>query len=332
MSKVTVAIPTYNRDDYLRQAIASVLAETDIDLELLIVDTASPANVKEIVGSFNDARVNYFYHPMNLGMVGAANKCIELCQTEFLMVLSDDDRLLKDGLKKLYNKIVNNPEVAAVIGSVVAINDRSENTETITIASVDQLLDKATFYKQYLTGQIAVQPSAVLVRKSVLSEAGQYDPKIQYCPDMDLWLRVALKGKVFLVADTVGEYRIHDGTATAKFRKNAEIGRSYHDLIKKQYPLAKASGIFQNDELEELFRIAAGRHAGSCTAIGLECFKNGQGDLARQYFAIARQMTPAWTGKLYLSLLSLASFAGQSAYRYMQRLKRITKRKEIAKP
>ncbi len=323
MDKITIAIPTYDRDDYLRQAIASILSETEIDLEVLVVDTASPVNVKEIVDSFNDPRLKYFYHPENLGMIGAANKCLELCQTELLMVFPDDDRLIKGGLKKLYAKIVNNTSVAAAIGSVLAINEAGQVTEKIAVSEVDQLLDGATFYKQYLTGKIKVQPAAVLLRKTALDRAGHYDELVHYCPDMDLWLRIALQGKIALVAEEVGEYRIHGGTATAKFRRNAEIGRSYRDLLKKHYKLAKSAGIFEESELEETFRVASSQHAGSCIAIGLDCFKNGHEDVARQYFSLAYEMTPRLLDKVYVTLLSVSTFAGQPSYSLLQKLKRI---------
>lgn len=323
MSKLTVAIPTYNRDDYLRQAIASVLQEKEVDLELLIVDTASPVNVKEIVESFNDPRIKYVYHPVNLGMIGAGNMCIELCRTEYLLLFADDDRLLKGGVKKLYDALAAYPDAGAAIGSVLLIDDAGKVVgDKLAITSVDQCVDGKVFYEKYLTGKVAVQPCSVLLRKSVLDKAGQYDNQIQYCPDMDLWLRVALNGKVALIADTVGEYRMHGGTATTKYRANAEIGRSYRDLLKKQYALAKSSAVFENSELEEMFRMASGQHAGSCTAIGLDCFKAGRGDVARQYFAIGAEMTPSLMGKLYLSALAFASFGGQLTYSFLQKLKR----------
>ncbi|MBX9770735.1 MAG: glycosyltransferase, partial [Candidatus Obscuribacterales bacterium] len=244
MDKITIAIPTYNRDDYLRQAISSVLDEKDLDLELLIVDTASPVNVKEIVDSFNDARLKYVYYPENLGMVGAGNKCIELCETKFLMLLADDDRLLKGGLRKLYDKLVSDEEIAAAIGSVMTIDEAGRATGKMPVTDIDQCLDGKAFYRNYLTGKITVQPTAILLRTSALRKAGNYDGLIQYCPDMDLWLRVALHGKICLIADSCGDYRIHGGTATAKYRNNAEIGRSYRDLLKKQYGLTQVSGIF----------------------------------------------------------------------------------------
>lgn len=326
MAQVTIAIPTYNRDDYLRQVIASVLSESQVDFELLIVDTASPSNVKEIVDSFNDPRVNYFYYPENLGMVGAGNKCIELCQSEYLMLLADDDRLLPGGLKKLYDQIVIDPQVGAAIGSVLLIDENGQLIgDKVNITEVDQCMHGKEFYKKYLTGRIAVQPCSVLLRTSILNKAGQYDPAIQYCPDMDLWLRVALNGRISLVADSVGEYRIHGGTATTKFRANAEIGRSYRGLIKKQYQLAKSSGLFQDDELKEMFCIAAGQYAGSCTAIGLDCFKKGHCEIARQYFAIAADLTPTLSGKFYLSMLSVATYGGKAFYTALKKLRTLVK-------
>ncbi len=322
MDKITVAIPTYNRDDYLRQAISSVLEEKDLDLELLIVDTASPVNVKEIIDSFNDVRLKYIYYPENLGMVGAGNKCIELCTTKFLMLLADDDRLVKGGLKKLYDKLVID-DVAAAIGSVMTIDEAGQATGKMPVTDIDQCLDGKTFYRNYITGKIAVQPTAILLRTSALRKAGNYDGLIQYCPDMDLWLRVALHGKICLIADSCGDYRIHGGTATAKYRNNAEIGRSYRDLLKKQYTLAQVSGIFPQAELERMFQLAGDQFAGSCLAIGLDCLKNGREGVARQYFALAMQMTPNIKRKLLSLLLIAASPAGQLGYRFMKRLKKL---------
>lgn len=324
MPQISVAIPTYNRKDYLREAIASVLADKDLDLELLIIDTNSPVNVKEIVDSFPDPRLKYHFYPTNLGMVGALNECIDLCTGEFVLILNDDDRVLPHGLRALSQALISEPEAGLAIGSVLLINEKSEQFgNKQEVAAEDICVTGAAFYRDYITGKIPVQPSTIFVRRSVLKQAGYYDGSFEYGPDMDLLLRTALESKkVCLLADSLGEYRIHEGAITEKLRRNADIGVSYRDIVKKQYDLAKAANIFSAEELENVFRQANCQYAGSSIAIGLDCFKNGQIAVAREYFAVAMEMTPNLSTKLYASLLSLLSFAGQPAYAWLRQLKR----------
>ncbi|MBX9772354.1 MAG: hypothetical protein K2X29_13335, partial [Candidatus Obscuribacterales bacterium] len=74
---------------------------------------------------------------------------------------------------------------------------------------------------------------------------------------------------------------------------------------------------------EEIFQLAGDQFAGSCLAIGLDCLKNGRESVARQYFALAMQMTPKTQRKLLAFLLTIASPAGQPGYRFMKQLKKL---------
>lgn len=325
MPRISVAILTYDRTEYLREAIASVLADKDLDLEVLVLDTNSPVNVKEIVSAFADSRLKYHFHPVNLGMIGALNKCIDLSLGEFVLILNDDDRLLPNGLKRLSQALIDQPEAGVAIGSVLLIDEKSQPIgDKQSVAAEDVCVTGAAFYKDYITGKIPVQPSTIFVRKSILDQAGYYDGNFAYGPDMDLLLRCALKSKkVCLIADALGEYRVHGGSATEKLRRNAEIGVGYSYIVKKHYALAKAAGIFSADELESVFKLARSQVAGTCIAHGLDCFSAGEEKVARQYFALAKQMTPDLAGKFYVSALSCATFVGQSAYDWLRRIKRL---------
>jgi glycosyltransferase involved in cell wall biosynthesis len=88
---VSVIIPTYNRAEYLREAIESVLAQTYENFELLILDNCSPDHTPDVVESFKDPRIKYLRHQCNIG--GTANWIygIHLAQGVFFSVLGDDD-------------------------------------------------------------------------------------------------------------------------------------------------------------------------------------------------------------------------------------------------
>jgi glycosyltransferase involved in cell wall biosynthesis len=332
MPQISVAILTYDRTDYLREAIESVLADKDLDLELIVLDTASPVDVKAIIDGFSDSRLKYHYHPVNLGMVGALNKCIDLCTGEFVLILNDDDRVLPTGLRRLSQALIDEPEAGVSIASVWLINEKSEQIgEKQEVTTEDVCITGADFYKAYLTGKIPVQPSTIFVRKSILDQAGYYDGSFEYGPDMDLLLRVGLKSKkVCLLADALGEYRIHGGSITEHLRRNAEIGVSFRDIVKKQYELAKAAAIFSADELENVFKQAHSQYTGSCIALGLNCFRFGEEEVARQYFAVAKQMAPDLISKLYISALVCVSFAGKSTYNCLRQIKRLLTRSTLA--
>src|SRR5689334_23136615 len=92
-SKVTIAIPTYNRANFLKEAIESCLKQTFRDFELLVVDNASDDKTEDVVRSFKDNRISYHRNDKNLGIIGNWNKSIDLAKGELLMILGDDDKL-----------------------------------------------------------------------------------------------------------------------------------------------------------------------------------------------------------------------------------------------
>lgn len=95
---VSIAIPCYKRK-FLHEAISSVLNQTYTNLELLIVDDASPQDIKSIVDTFNDSRITYYRNPENIGRENPAhnwNHCLELAKGEYFVLLCDDDLFAPD--------------------------------------------------------------------------------------------------------------------------------------------------------------------------------------------------------------------------------------------
>ena len=76
--KVSVCIPVYNGSDYIADTIQSVLEQTYKDFHILVCDNCSTDNTEEIVRNFRDPRLTYTQNPKNLGLIGNANRCLEL--------------------------------------------------------------------------------------------------------------------------------------------------------------------------------------------------------------------------------------------------------------
>lgn len=91
--KVSIGIPAY-KPEFLEEAIASVLAQTFEDWELIVVDDCSPGDIKGIVGKFTDPRIRYYRNEQNIGAEDPSynwNRCVDYARGEYFCLLCDDD-------------------------------------------------------------------------------------------------------------------------------------------------------------------------------------------------------------------------------------------------
>lgn len=110
---ISVITPTYNRAEYLGNAIDSVLTQTHPDLELIVVDdnpmqSEARKRTEEVMSNYSDTRIRYIKNPINLGGAGARNRGIEEAKGEYIAFLDDDDMYLPDRLEVQYKQMVEN--------------------------------------------------------------------------------------------------------------------------------------------------------------------------------------------------------------------------------
>ena len=92
MPDVSVIIPTYDRSEFLRTAIASVLAQTLQDFEIIVVDDASADDTQEVVGNLDDGRIRYIRHEINKGVAATRNTGVLNSKGKYIAFLDDDDK------------------------------------------------------------------------------------------------------------------------------------------------------------------------------------------------------------------------------------------------
>ena len=111
----TIAIPAY-KSKYLRECIDSILAQTYIEFELIIVNDASPENLDSIISSYSDKRIRYYKNKINSGAINVVdnwNKCLEYALGDYIICMGDDDRLLPTCLQEYANLIHDYPGLGA---------------------------------------------------------------------------------------------------------------------------------------------------------------------------------------------------------------------------
>ncbi|GAI98190.1 unnamed protein product [marine sediment metagenome] len=93
MIKCTIAIPVYNREDLIRRAVESALAQNVPDLEILVVDNCSTDRTWDVLHTYSDSRLRLVRNERNMGLFGNFNRSLQLAQGKYFRLLCSDDKL-----------------------------------------------------------------------------------------------------------------------------------------------------------------------------------------------------------------------------------------------
>lgn len=207
--KVSVCIPTYNRSQYLREAIKSVLIQSFTDFELIICDNASSDNTNEVVNSFYDDRISYYRNPTNLGAFKNINLCLQLAKGKYITIFHDDDVMLPDNILKKFNFLEKNPAIGLVDSNAYLIDDYGNAKGIYWQNNVDHsvLGEGDSHFKKLFLGYNSVCFPAVMIRKECYTKLGGFVP-IPYC-DWELWMRISLFYRLGYIQEPLIKYRRH---------------------------------------------------------------------------------------------------------------------------
>jgi glycosyltransferase involved in cell wall biosynthesis len=218
--KISVVIPVHNGEQYLAQAIESVLAQTHRDLELLVIDDGSTDGSRAIMEHYarGDARIRILSQA-NRGVSAAGNRGFEEARGEWVARLDADDLFLPDKLERQIAFIRQHPDVR-IVGTLGYFINRAG--KVIGLVSTDGPFTRAQFEKMAGRGEpvFFVHSSTLMHRETVLAVGGYREQFVQ-AEDVDLWLRMAEKGHLLLkMPEPLLLYRLHGESLTMK--RNAE--------------------------------------------------------------------------------------------------------------
>ena len=184
-------IPTHNRADVLGRAIASVLAQTLSDLELIVVDDGSTDRTPEVLAGFDDPRLTGM-HQENKGVSAARNRGIAASRGRYIALLDSDDTWMPDKLEKQVRfmaesgmEICQTDEIWVRNG--VRVNPRFKHAKP------------AGWFLERSLELCLVSPSCVMFSRRLWDELGPFDERLPACEDYSLWLRVGVRYPVGLV-------------------------------------------------------------------------------------------------------------------------------------
>jgi len=190
---VSVIIPTFNRVEYLPDALDSVYSQTHPVTEVIVVDDGSTDHtVEKLSPSYPSVQ---FLRQENQGVSSARNLGIAKASHPWIALLDSDDRWTPQKLERQINHLSQNPSLRAVHSGEKWIRDGKEMNIP---ASLDKL--KEGLWERSLEKCI-ICPSSVLLHQSVFEKTGTFDPSLAICEDYDFWIRLLLTHQVGLVEE-----------------------------------------------------------------------------------------------------------------------------------
>jgi glycosyltransferase involved in cell wall biosynthesis len=187
MAKLSVCIPTYNRKDFLRQALQSLQQQTFKDFETVILDDGSTDGTEQMVRDL-DMDIKYNWQ-QNSGEVATTNRLMEMAQCEYISFLHSDDLLVNDALQRLQEARQAQSDDVVVYGNYLKIDESGH----ICGASTRKLYSGSI--TQHLFEDIIVHPVGSLFPRKALLQVGGLDGSLKACYDYKMELLLSLKYK-----------------------------------------------------------------------------------------------------------------------------------------
>lgn len=228
MVKVSVLMPVYNtKEEYLREAIESVLNQTFTDFEFIIInDGSTDENVDRVIKSYNDERIKYFYQE-NRGLPRTRNRLMDMAQGEYLALCDHDDISVPTRFEQEVKILDKNPNIGLVSGSFKFFPEG----ETINRQGFVKPID-------FLSTCAVAQPCAML-RKSVFDEnCLRYDKSYFPAEDYEMFTRAILVTEMYNISEVILRYRWHGGNLSVTNNKEQvdNARRAGLNLLKKIAP------------------------------------------------------------------------------------------------
>jgi hypothetical protein len=198
---VSVLMPVYNGEKYLREAIDSILNQTFTDFEFLIINDGSTDDTENIILSYADSRIRYIKNEENLKLIDTLNKGLDLAQGKYIARMDADDISLPARLDKQVEYLEKNPETW-VLGSWVEIIGKEEPMI---------IQHKISFYdirvELYFHNYLC-HPS-VMLNNLLLKKHHLKYPNFLHAEDYGLWVEIANYGTIEILPEILLRYREH---------------------------------------------------------------------------------------------------------------------------
>jgi glycosyltransferase involved in cell wall biosynthesis len=262
---VSVVIPTRNRPELLRNALLSVLHQTEPDFEVLVVDDdAEHGSADGVVKALGDPRIHYVRQPEHRGVTAARNVGVAWASAPFIAFLDDDDEWLPEKLSVQLQALQSSPpEVAGVYSARLTVYRESGEVATQRFPE-----PFSPFRGNVIT------TSSLLIRRSCFDAVGTFDEELTAGEDWDMWVRIGSRFRFLYMDQVLIRYSVHAASTSWYAPRHVRS---------REIILLKHAEVF-------------GRHprsfAGRYKRLGVDYYRHGEVEKARRALLKAIRIWP----------------------------------------
>jgi len=218
----TVVTPSYNQGQFIEETILSVLSQSGVSIEYLVMDGGSTDGTLDILKKYR-GRLEYVSE-RDKGQTDAINKGFRRARGRILAYLNSDDTYLPGAVAKVVGFMDEHPEYAMAYGEGYHVDIHGKFMERYYTEPFD--------FRRLAEICFICQPT-VFLRREVLSTVGYFDDTLDYCMDYDYWIRVAKRYSIGYLPAYLATSKLHDTGKTLS--KRVEFHREILETVRRHY-------------------------------------------------------------------------------------------------
>lgn len=240
--KISVILPVYNSELYIKETLDSVLEQTYSDFELIIIDDCSTDATVSIIKNFSDNRIKLHEKEKNSGYTNSLNFGFSIAQGEYIARIDGDDICMPERFAKQVHFLEKNPSIILCGTAIKFIGSSSGNLfypQTHEEIKISLFSFSPTFAHPTIMG------------KKAIFEKHNYNKNYEPAEDYELWTRLVAQGKVANLNEILLEYRVHPNQVSVT-KKNIQDKNSYKSRLKMLQSLQIDSKYSEDDIIKFL--------------------------------------------------------------------------------
>ena len=242
--KISVIMSVYNGEDYLTEAIDSVINQSFTEWELIVINDCSTDSTSEILGKYaaQDERIKVYTNEVNLRLPSSLNKAMSYAKGKYIARMDADDICLPERLEKQYNYMEENSDVALSSCRFMTIKNG-----VISSGGCGGKSDANSVKALLLVTNPILHPG-IIAKAEIIKEL-KYDKNFTCTEDMELWTRFVMAGyKVEILSEYLMIYRLHDKQIT-----QTTLEKQRKEIVAIQKAYYKKFLDVMNDEQEKFY-------------------------------------------------------------------------------
>lgn len=227
---ISVILPAYNAELYLKEAIDSILAQTFTNFELIVINDGSTDKTEEVILSYEDERVIYIKNEQNLGLIGTLNKGIGLAQGKYIARMDADDICFPQRFAKQVDFLEENQEYIICGTAAYRFYDHISDGNAFNPPLNDENIRVRLFFNSAF-----IHPSVMFRADAVREHNLRFNDDYKYAEDYFFWIDLLKYGKGFNLKEKLLYYRVVATSQTAVGNSNVEKRKEIIGNIHKRY-------------------------------------------------------------------------------------------------